>query len=119
MAGAIFETGGKQYNVKEGDELYIEKLGLEDDEKIKFDKVLAVFKDDDSKIGSPYLKGASVTAKVIKSGRAKKIIVYKMHAKKGYRRKQGHRQPYTKIKVDKISLRASAAKSKESKDGDE
>ena len=119
MAGAIFETGGKQYNVKEGDELYIEKLGLEDDEKIKFDKVLAVFKDDDSKIGSPYLKGASVTAKVIKSGRAKKIIVYKMHAKKGYRRKQGHRQPYTKIKIDKISLRASAAKSKESKDGDE
>ncbi|MCL2249673.1 MAG: 50S ribosomal protein L21 [Oscillospiraceae bacterium] len=119
MAGAIFETGGKQYNVKEGDELYIEKLGLEDDEKIKFDKVLAVFKDDDSKIGSPYLKGASVTAKVIKSGRAKKIIVYKMHAKKGYRRKQGHRQPYTKIKIDKISLRATAAKSKESKDGDE
>ena len=113
MSGAIFETGGKQYNVKEGDELYIEKLDLEDDTKIKFDRVLAVFKENDSKIGSPYLKGASVTAKVIKSGKAKKIIVYKMNAKKGYRRKQGHRQPYTKIKIDKITLRATKSKEKE------
>jgi len=117
MSGAIFETGGKQYKVDEGDELYIEKLDLEDDSKVKFDKVLAVFKEKDSKLGSPYVKGASVTAKVIKSGKAKKVIVYKMHAKKGYRRKQGHRQPYTKIKIEKISLRAT--KSKESKEGDD
>ena len=119
MVGAIFETGGKQYHIKEGDELYIEKLGIEDDKKVKFDKVLVVFKDDTSKIGSPYIKGASVTATVMKTGKAKKIIVYKMRPKKGYRRKQGHRQPYTKIKIDKISLKATAAKSKESKDGDE
>ena len=117
MSSAIFETGGKQYKVNEGDELYIEKLDLEDNAKVKFDKVLAVFKENDSKIGSPYLKGASVTAEGVKSGKAKKIIVYKMHAKKGYRRKQGHRQPYTKIKIDKISLRAT--KSKESKEGEE
>lgn len=120
MSGAIFETGGKQYKVNEGDEIYIEKLGLEDDEKVKFDKVLAVFKDNDSKIGSPYLKGASVTAEVVKSGKAKKIIVYKMNKRKGYRRKQGHRQPYTKIKISKISLRAAKSKAdKESKEGEE
>ena len=116
MTSAIFETGGKQYKVKEGDEIFIEKLGLDDDEKVKFDNVLAIFNEDGNKIGSPYLKGASVTAKVIKSGKAKKIIVYKMRPKKGYRRKQGHRQPYTKVKIDKISLRA--AKPVESKESD-
>ena len=94
MTSAIFETGGKQYKVKEGDEIFIEKLGLDDDEKVKFDNVLAIFNEDDNKIGSPYLKGASVTAKVIKSGKARKIIVYKMHAKKGYRRKQGQTTLY-------------------------
>jgi large subunit ribosomal protein L21 len=111
MASAIFETGGKQYKVQEGDEIFIEKLEAEDGEKVKFDKVLAVFKDEEQKIGTPYVKGATVNAKVIKSGKAKKIIVYKMHAKKGYRRKQGHRQPYTKVKIEKITLKA--AKSKE------
>ena len=116
MTSAIFETGGKQYKVKEGDEIFIEKLGLDDDEKVKFDKVLAIFIEDDNKIGSPYIKGASVTAKVVKSGKARKIIVYKMHAKKGYRRKQGHRQPYTKVMIDKISLRV--AKTAESKESD-
>jgi len=116
MTSAIFETGGKQYKVKEGDEIFIEKLGLDENEKIKFDKVLAIFKEGDIKIGSPYVKSAAVTAKVIKSGKTKKIIVYKMNAKKGYRRKQGHRQPYTKVKIDKISLRA--AKARESKESD-
>ena len=116
MTSAIFETGGKQYKVKEGDEIFIEKLGLEDDEKVKFDKVLAIFSEDVNNIGSPYLKGAGVTAKVIKSGKARKIIVYKMNAKKGYRRKQGHRQPYTKVKIEKISLKA--AKTAESKESD-
>jgi len=114
MTSAIFETGGKQYKVKEGDEIFIEKLDADENDKIKFDKVLAVLKETDSKIGVPYIKGATVTAKVIKNGKAKKIIVYKMHAKKGYRRKQGHRQPYTKVKIDKILLRA--AKSKEVKE---
>jgi len=110
MTHAIFETGGKQYRVKEGDEIFIEKLDAEEDEKIKFDQVLAVLKDDDPKIGSPYIKGASVTAKVIKSGKTKKIIVFKMKRRKGYRRKQGHRQPYTKVKIEKISLRATKSK---------
>ena len=114
MSSAIFETGGKQYKVKEGDEIFIEKLDAEEDEKVKFDKVLAVFREEDSKIGSPYVKGASVTAKVIKSGKSKKIIVYKMKRRKGYHRKQGHRQPYTKLEIVKIALRA--AKSKEVKE---
>jgi len=110
MTSAIFETGGKQYKVKEGDEVFIEKLEADENEKVKFDKVLAVLKDEDAKIGTPYIKGASVTAKVIKSGKARKIIVYKMQAKKGYRRKQGHRQPYTKVIIEKISLRVTKSK---------
>ena len=105
MTYAIIETGGKQYRVKEGDEIFIEKLDAEDDEKVKFDKVLAIFSEEDPKIGVPYVKGASVTAKVVKSGKSKKIIVYKMHRRKGYRRKQGHRQPYTKVKIGKISVK--------------
>jgi len=113
MSHAIFETGGKQYRVKEGDEIYIEKLDAEENEKIKFDKVLAILSEDDQKIGSPYIKGATVTAKVIKSGKAKKIIVYKMKRRKGYHRKQGHRQPYTKLVIDKIAVRASKAKEKQ------
>ena len=115
MTHAIFETGGKQYRVKEGDELYIEKLDAEEDAKIKFDNVLAVFSEGDQKIGSPYIKGASVTAKVVKSGKAKKIIVFKMKRRKGYRRKQGHRQPYTKVIIDKITVKASKSKSEQEK----
>jgi len=110
MSYAVFETGGKQYRVKEGDEIYIEKLDAEENAKIKFDKVLAVLSETDSKIGSPLVKGATVTAKVIKSGKAKKIIVYKMKRRKGYHRKQGHRQPYTKVVIEKIAVRASKAK---------
>ena len=103
MTHAIIETGGKQYRVKEDDVIYIEKLPEEADEKITFDKVLAITDESDTKIGSPYVKGATVGASVIKTGKSKKIIVYKMHPKKGYRRKQGHRQPYTKVRIDKIN----------------
>jgi len=110
MSYAVFETGGKQYRVKEGDEIYIEKLDAEENAKVKFDKVLAVLSETDSKIGSPYVKGATVTAKVVKSGKAKKIIVYKMKRRKGYHRKQGHRQPYTKVVIEKVAVRASKAK---------
>ena len=103
MTTAIIETGGKQYRVKEGDELFIERLDAQADDKIKFDKVLAIFDTDNAaKIGEPYLKGATVNASVIKNGKSKKIIVYKMRPKKGYRRKQGHRQPYTKIQIGTI-----------------
>ena len=111
MAFAIFETGGKQYRVTEGDEIYIEKQDAEEGTKIKFDKVLAVLTESDSKIGSPLVKGATVTAKVVKSGKAKKIIVYKMKRRKGYHKKQGHRQPYTKVVIEKIAVKAAKSKS--------
>ena len=104
MTHAIFESGGKQYRVKEGDVIYLEKLPAEIDDAITFDHVLAVMDDDDPKIGAPYVEGASIGASVLKQGKSKKVIVYKMHAKKGYRRKQGHRQPYTKVQIDKISV---------------
>lgn len=103
MAHAIIETGGKQYRVAEGDVIFIEKLDVSADDKVTFDKVLAVLGDDGSTFGTPTVAGATVTGSVIKNGKSKKIIVYKMHAKKNYRRKQGHRQPYTKIQIDKIN----------------
>ena len=104
MTHAIFETGGKQYRVKEGDVIFIEKLDAEADDKVKFDNVLAILEDDSSSIGTPYVQGAAVDASVVKNGKSKKIIVFKMRPKKGYRRKQGHRQPYTKVQIDKISV---------------
>ena len=99
---AIIETGGKQYKVSEGDTIFIELLDAEDGDKVKFSNVLAVFDKDDSKIGSPYVEGAVVEATVIRTGKTKKIIVFKMKRRKGYRRKQGHRQPYTKVKIERI-----------------
>jgi len=105
MTHAIFETGGKQYRVKEGDVLFIEKLSLDADEKVTFNNVLAVTgADEEAKFGAPFVEGASVEGTVIKNGKSKKIIVYKMHPKKGYRRKQGHRQPYTKVQIDTITV---------------
>jgi len=104
MTHAIFETGGKQYRVKEGDVVFIERLTSEAEEKVKFDNVLAVLDEGSTKIGAPYVKGATVEASVVKNGKSKKIIVFKMRKRKGYRRKQGHRQPYTKISIDKITV---------------
>ena len=101
---AIIETGGKQYRVTEGDVIYIEKLPVEAEQKITFDQVLAIVGDGINNFCTPTVAGATVSGSVIKNGRAKKIIVYKMHAKKGYRRKQGHRQSYTKVQIDKISV---------------
>ena len=99
---AIIETGGKQIKVTEGQEIYIEKLEAGAGEQVTFDKVLMVG-GDNTKVGAPLVEGATVTAKVEKHGRDKKIIVYKMKAKKNYRRKQGHRQPYTKVVIEKIN----------------
>lgn len=99
---AIIETGGKQVKVEEGQEIYIEKLDAEAGETVSFDNVLFVG-GEDVKVGAPYVEGASVTGKVEKHGRQKKIIVWKMKAKKNYRRKQGHRQPYTKVVIEKIN----------------
>jgi large subunit ribosomal protein L21 len=104
MAYAVIETGGKQYRVTEDDVIFIEKLENEAEDEITFDKVLAVMDGDSQTFGKPYVEGAAVTAKVLKNGRSKKIIVYKMKPKKGYRRKQGHRQPYTKVQITGISV---------------
>ena len=91
---AIIETGGKQYKVAEGDTLFIEKLPVEAGETVTFDKVLAVLDGDKATFGAPVVDGAKVTASVVKNGKGKKVIVFKYKPKKGYRRKQGHRQPY-------------------------
>ena len=107
---AILETGGKQYRVAEGDTIYVEKLAAEENAEVTFDTVVAIFNGDQIKTGDPYVTGVTVTAAVVKNGKAKKIIVYKMKPKKNYRRKQGHRQPYTKLQIKTIS----AAKGKES-----
>lgn len=100
---AIIETGGKQIKVEEGQEIYVEKVNAEPEESVTFDKVLFVG-GDDVKVGAPYVEGATVTAKVEKQGRQKKISVVKFKPKKNYHRKQGHRQPYTKLVVEKINL---------------
>ena len=104
MDYAIIVTGGKQYRVAEGDEIYIEKLDVEAEGNVTFDQVLAVSVGESKTFGKPFVDGASVTGTVIKNGKGKKIIVYKMRPKKNYRRKQGHRQPYTKVRIDKISV---------------
>ena len=99
---AIIETGGKQYKVAEGDTLFIEKLPVEAGDTVTFDKVLAVLDGDKATFGAPVVEGAKVTASVVKNGKGKKILVFKYKPKKGYRRKQGHRQPYTKVTIGKI-----------------
>jgi large subunit ribosomal protein L21 len=99
---AIIVTGGKQYKVAEGDVLFIEKKDVADGEAIKFETVLAVSDDNGNFSVNP--ENASVDAKVLSQGKDKKIIVYKYKPKKGYHKKQGHRQPYTKIQIEKINL---------------
>ena len=101
---AIIVTGGKQYTVAEGDVLYIEKLNVEAEAEIKFDQVLAVLDGENSQIGAPTVAGAVVEAKAIKNGKGKKIDVFKYKAKKGEKKKIGHRQPYTKVEITKIAL---------------
>ena len=100
---AIIETGGKQYRVAEGDVLFIEKLDVAAGDTVKFARVLAVIDEDSTKFGTPVVEGASVSANVVKNGRGKKIRVFKMKPKKGYRRTQGHRQPYTKVQIETIN----------------
>lgn len=99
---AIIETGGKQYKVQEGDVLFIEKLTANDGESVTFDRVLAVSNDKGLTAGTPLVSGATVTAKVEKHGKGQKVIVYKYKPKKNYHVKQGHRQPYTKVTIEKI-----------------
>ena len=100
---AIIETGGKQYKVENGDVVFIEKLNVEADSEITIDKVIAVGSDDGIKVGAPYVEGASVTAKVIKNGKGKKVVVATYKPKKNEKRKMGHRQPYTKVEISAIN----------------
>jgi len=100
---AIIETGGKQYRVQEGDVVFVEKLAADPESEVTFDKVLAVSKEGQVSFGNPLVEGASVVAKVLGHGKSRKIIVFKYKPKKGYRRKQGHRQPYTKVQISKIN----------------
>ena len=101
---AVIVTGGKQYTVAEGDILYIEKLNAEAETTVKFEQVLAVLDGENTKIGAPVVEGAAVEAKVVKNGKGKKIHVFKYKAKKGEKKKIGHRQPYTKVEITKIAL---------------
>lgn len=100
---AVIETGGKQYKVSEGDVVFIEKLEAAEGETVTFDKVLVVADGENVTIGAPAVAGATVSAKVEKQGKAKKIYVFKMKRKKNYRRKKGHRQPFTKVTIEKIN----------------
>lgn len=99
---AIIVTGGKQYRVAEGDVIFVEKLDVEAGETVKFDRVLAVIDEDKAVFGTPVVENAVVSGNVVKNGKSKNIRVYKMKPKKGYRRTQGHRQPYTKVEITKI-----------------
>ncbi|WP_088033269.1 50S ribosomal protein L21 [Evansella clarkii] len=99
---AIFETGGKQVKVTEGQEVFIEKLDAAEGDTVTFENVILVG-GDETKVGAPFVEGATVSAKVEKQGRGKKLTVFKYKAKKNYRRKQGHRQPYTKVTIEKIN----------------
>ena len=101
---AIIETGGKQYKVAEGDTLFIEKLPNEAGDTVTFDKVLAVIDGDKITVGTPVVEGAKVDASVVKNGKGKKLLVFKYKPKKGYRKRQGHRQPYTKVTIGAISM---------------
>jgi len=101
---AIIKTGGKQYRVNEGDIIRVEKLKVPEGEKVVFNEVLGISTAEGFQVGTPFVKGASVEGKVLKHGKAKKIIVFKYKAKKDYRNKQGHRQPYSQVQIEKILL---------------
>ncbi|AGF58949.1 MULTISPECIES: 50S ribosomal protein L21 [Clostridium] len=99
---AVLATGGKQYRVQEGDVIYVEKLSADVDSTVELNEVLAVGTEEGIKVGTPVVEGAKVVAKVAAQGKAKKVIVFKYKSKKDYRRKNGHRQPYTKLVIEKI-----------------
>lgn len=100
---AIIETGGKQYKVAQGDVITVEKLGAEENSEFVFDKVLVLSGDDKMTIGAPYVDGAKVSATVLGEGKEKKVIIYKYKSKKGFHKKNGHRQPFTKLKINDIT----------------
>jgi len=99
---AVIETGGKQYRVQEGDVVFVEKLDVAEGEKVELSKVLLISNEDNLLVGKPYIEGAKVEATVLEQGKAKKVIIFKYKTKKDSRKKQGHRIPYTKLKIEKI-----------------
>lgn len=101
---AIIKTGGKQYRVNEGDVISVEKLDVASGEKIVFDEILVLSKDGELQIGAPVVSGAKVEGTVVQQGKEKKVVVFKYKPKKDYRKKQGHRQPFTRVKIERISL---------------
>ena len=109
---AIIESCGKQYKVAEGDVVFFEKLDVEEGKKVTFDNVVLVSDDKKVEVGTPYVKGVKVEGKVVSHGKGEKILVYKYKAKKNYRRTQGHRQPYTKVEITKISTATAKAETK-------
>ena len=100
---AVIKTGGKQYRVQQGDVIFVEKIDAQADEAVTFEEVLLVGDGEQSKIGAPVVAGAKVEGKVLAQVKAKKVVVYKYKAKKGERKKQGHRQPYTKVEITAIN----------------
>ena len=110
---AVIDACGRQYKVAEGDLVFVEKLDAKEGEKYTFDQVLLISNDGKVTVGTPTIKNAKVEATVVKQGKAKKIVVFKYKAKKNERKKQGHRQPYTQVKIEKISSRASSKKEDE------
>lgn len=113
---AIIESCGKQYKVAEGDVVFFEKLDVEEGKNITFDKVILVSDEGKVQIGNPYVTGAEVEGKVVVHGKGKKIIVFKYKAKKNYRRKQGHRQPYTKVEITNIKTSSSKTSTEKSEE---
>ncbi|MBE6036536.1 MAG: 50S ribosomal protein L21 [Clostridiales bacterium] len=99
---AVVETGGKQYRVQEGDVITVEKLNVEAGAKVVLDKVLVLSDGEKCTVGAPYIEGAKVQATVVENGKADKVIIFKFKAKKDYRKKQGHRQPYTMLKIESV-----------------
>lgn len=99
---AIIKTGGKQYKVAEGDEVIVEKLEVAEGDSVTFEEVLTIVDGENVKIGQPKVEGAKVTGKVVKNGKGPKIRIFKFKHKTNYRRRQGHRQPFTKVKIEKI-----------------
>lgn len=113
---AIIETGGKQYRVQNGDQIRVEKLNVEDGQQVVFDKVLVAGEGADVKIGTPYVEGMTVEGKAIETGKGDKVVIFKYKAKKDYRKKQGHRQPYTLVEIEGISADGTTVEKAEEKE---
>ncbi len=116
---AILETGGKQYRVSEGDVITIEKIPGEAGDAVEFDKVLLLSNAGDVKVGSPYIDGAKISGEIVETGKGKKVIVFKFKSKKDYRKKQGHRQPFTSVEITSLTGEKVARKSAPKEDSAE